>query len=139
MNALTRAWGNTKLLFADQKAALAQRLLENKIKRALEIMDGHRSIGVKPGNARYQSIWRVVSHDIDKFCADYKIDRTDIEAQVPGIRTLELLANPELVSEDQAPLMLGRVLIGLGVLVGASAFAGLCYAIFLSIAHHWGR
>lgn len=68
--------------------------LEKEIARTLLTMDGHESMGVPRGDARYISLRDHVNRSIQTFCMKWSADEADVRLQIPGLVHLDEMCVP---------------------------------------------
>lgn len=94
--------------------------LEKEIARSLLTMDGHESMGVPRGDARYISIADHVNSGIRKFCLKWGVTESAVRLQIPGLIHLDEMTKPNVLQQNLQSN-------------GFKAFAALAIAVFCVI------
>ena len=92
MATATQCWDGLQNRFAGLRRQIAKRQLENELASIIQTVAGHKRNKVPTGAAQFSSLWRIANQKIDYFCAAYRADRGEIEAQIPALKELHDLA-----------------------------------------------
>lgn len=98
--------------------------LEKRLAKALMIVDGHKKAGVPAGDMRYQSVQANVDLEIDYFCDTYRVDRSHIDAQIPGLKLIKDMTVPNK-PRSKALIVIGTVITVLVALFLVGTAIGL--------------
>ncbi len=92
MATATECWGGLQNRFAGLRQHIAKRQLENELASIVRTVAGHKRNKVPTGAPQYRSLWKIADQKVDRFCAAYRADRAEIEAQIPALKELYDLA-----------------------------------------------
>lgn len=71
---------------------IAKRSLESELASIIRTVGGHKRNKVPAGAPQYCSLWKIADQKVDSFCAAYRADRGEIDAQIPALKELHDLA-----------------------------------------------
>ncbi len=92
MATITECWDGMQNRFASLRRHIAKRQLENELASIIRTVAGHKRNKVPTGAPPYRSLWKIADQKVDSFCAAYRADRGEIEAQIPALKELHDLA-----------------------------------------------
>jgi hypothetical protein len=127
MATAAKCWDALQSKYGDICRMVAMRLLENELASIIRTVAGHKRNNLPKGASQYQSIWRVADTKVQKFCDEHRVDRAEIEAQIPALNELRSLAQVPAVSNHTAK-------IAVRFISGAVAFIAFG---FLTEVIHW--
>jgi hypothetical protein len=89
---VTECWDALQSRYLSFRQLIAKRLLENDLSSIIRTVAGHKRNKVPAGAPQYRSLWKIADQKVDSFCAAYRADRGEIEAQIPALKELHDLA-----------------------------------------------
>jgi hypothetical protein len=88
----TECWDAFENRSLSLRRLIAKRLLENDLSSIIRTVAGHKRNKVPAGAPQYRSLWKIADQKVDSFCAAYRANRGEIEAQIPALKELHDLA-----------------------------------------------
>ena len=116
----------------------AKRSLESELALIVRTVIGHKRNKVPAGASQYRSLWNVADQKVDFFCAAYRADRGEIEAQIPALKELHDLAQVPHAPK-KAIKIAGGLVTGVVVLTLSGFAAGIIQCLFhlgMNFAHY---
>jgi hypothetical protein len=92
MAKVTECWNAFESRYLSFRQLIAKRLLENDLSSIIRTVASHKRNKVSAGAPQYRSLWKIADQKVDSFCAAYRADRGEIEAQIPALKELHDLA-----------------------------------------------
>lgn len=89
---VTDCWDAFENRYLSLRRLIAKRLLENDLSSIIRTVAGHKRNKVPAGAPQYRSLWNLADQKVDSFCAAYRANRGEIEAQIPALNELHDLA-----------------------------------------------
>jgi hypothetical protein len=133
----TSFWSRMPLVGALNRS-MNRRDFESQVSKIVNSALGHESEGLVAGSDEYKRLWNIADKLLVTYCKDWEVDRADLEAQIPAIRKMKLLANP-LQSDGKPKVTVGKAIAALiGVCFGLlvlGAAAGM-FNVGYQLAHH---
>ena len=137
MATATQCWDGLQNRFAGLRRQIAKRQLENELASIIQTVAGHKRNKVPTGAPQYRSLWKIADQKVDSFCAAYRADRGEIEAQIPALKELQDLAQTPHTPK-KAIKIAGGLITGVVVLVLSGFAAGIIQWLFhlgMNFAH----
>lgn len=137
MATATECWGGLQNRFASLRQHIAKRQLENELASIVRTVAGHKRNKVPTGAPQYRSLWKIADQKVDRFCAAYRADRAEIEAQIPALKELYDLAQAPHAPE-KAIKVAGGLATGVIVFTLSGFAAGIIQWLFhlgMNLAH----
>lgn len=115
MKIMDECWNETTTKWTSLRKFLAQRTLENDLAGIVRTVAGHKKNNVPRGASQYLSLYNVAEIKVNEFCRRYRIDRSDIEAQIPALKELQDLATAPKIQSRVLPTLITLVAVICGV------------------------
>ena len=138
MATATQCWDGLQNKFAGLRRQIAKRQLENELASIIQTVAGHKRNKVPTGAPQYRSLWKIADQKVDSFCAAYRADRGEIEAQIPALKELQDLAQTPH-TRKKAIQIAGGIVTGVVVLILSGFAAGIIQWLFhlgMNFAHY---
>ena len=120
------------------RLVVAKRSLESELASIIRTAAGHKRNKVPAGASQYRSLWNIADRKVDSFCAAYRVDRADIEAQIPALKELCNLAQMPNAPK-KAIKITGGLVTGVVVFTLSGFAAGIIQWLFhlgMNFAHY---
>jgi hypothetical protein len=120
--------------------SMSRRDFEGRLARYVNSALGHESEGLAAGSYEYKRLYAMAETDIAHYCSEWSVDRQDLEAQIPAVRKLRNLAEPQSAKPKVTSGQVVAGSIGLIVLLWLfGAATGMFQAGQHFILNHFAR
>lgn len=120
---------------AEQKLSSAKRTLEHQLKSILDLMDGHKEMGVPAGNNEYKLLLNLANDKINAFVAEYNSSREAVLIGVPKLRELQAMASSQRANNKYAPMAVAGVLALTAVYIYGVTIMAIGHDWYLFLTH----
>lgn len=114
-----------------QKLSSAKRTLESQLKTTLDLMDGHKEMGLPAGSNEYKFLLGMANQKIDTFVTEHNSSREAVLVGVPKLRELQSLASSQPAGNKYVPIAVASMF--------ALSLAYMYGVTIVAIGHDWYR
>jgi hypothetical protein len=137
MATVTECWDVLQSRYAGFRRLVAKRLLENELSSIIRTVAGHKRNKLPKGASQYQSLWHVADTKVQRFCDDHRVDRTEVEAQIPALKELRDLSQAPATPNHAAQVAIGFI-SGTVVFIAIGFFTGVIHWLF-TLGYSWAQ
>lgn len=116
-------------LISSQKRLLAERTLASKLKKIVDIVDGHKDQGLPAGHTYYVVLWTRAKDLIDQFCSEYGTTFDQVAIGSPRLKEVQEMAN----GSSSRTVQIGGTV---GLVAVASGIVGIVLTCALALYHN---